>query len=147
MIETDVWEDNVKHCPYLRFLWIALLSVSRSCWGFVKRRLAPVLQYIRDCLHRGLLPHLTMVHSSSILAQWEEQTNGVPHPLKPGPKPPPVPKKKVIADPLDGVFSHEPRDGVFPTPFEIVWHCQPAQFNCRKSQACPKGRPWKNVTF
>ncbi|XP_042336329.1 phosphatidylinositol 4,5-bisphosphate 3-kinase catalytic subunit delta isoform [Sceloporus undulatus] len=51
-------------------------------------------QYICDCLHRGLLPHLTMVHSSSIVALWEEQTNGITHPLKAAPKPPPVPKKK-----------------------------------------------------
>uniref|UniRef100_A0A670J8S5 phosphatidylinositol-4,5-bisphosphate 3-kinase n=1 Tax=Podarcis muralis TaxID=64176 RepID=A0A670J8S5_PODMU len=52
-------------------------------------------QYIRDCLHRGLLPHLTMVHSTSIMALWEEQTNGITHPSKASPKPPPVPKKKV----------------------------------------------------
>ncbi|XP_063001290.1 phosphatidylinositol 4,5-bisphosphate 3-kinase catalytic subunit delta isoform [Elgaria multicarinata webbii] len=51
-------------------------------------------QYIRDCLHRGLLPHLTMVHSSSILALWEEQTNGIAPSPKGGTKPPPVPKKK-----------------------------------------------------
>ncbi|XP_053256853.1 phosphatidylinositol 4,5-bisphosphate 3-kinase catalytic subunit delta isoform [Podarcis raffonei] len=51
-------------------------------------------QYIRDCLHRGLLPHLTMVHSTSIMALWEEQTNGIAHPSKASPKPPPVPKKK-----------------------------------------------------
>uniref|UniRef100_A0A670J8R3 Phosphatidylinositol 4,5-bisphosphate 3-kinase catalytic subunit delta isoform n=1 Tax=Podarcis muralis TaxID=64176 RepID=A0A670J8R3_PODMU len=51
-------------------------------------------QYIRDCLHRGLLPHLTMVHSTSIMALWEEQTNGITHPSKASPKPPPVPKKK-----------------------------------------------------
>ncbi|XP_044301387.1 phosphatidylinositol 4,5-bisphosphate 3-kinase catalytic subunit delta isoform [Varanus komodoensis] len=52
-------------------------------------------QYIRDCLHRGLLPHLTMVHSSSILALWEEQTNGITAPPKGSTKPPPVPKKKL----------------------------------------------------
>ncbi|XP_034975712.1 phosphatidylinositol 4,5-bisphosphate 3-kinase catalytic subunit delta isoform isoform X1 [Zootoca vivipara] len=51
-------------------------------------------QYIRDCLHRGLLPHLTMVHSASIMALCEEQTNGITHPSKASPKPPPVPKKK-----------------------------------------------------
>uniref|UniRef100_A0ABM5EKJ9 phosphatidylinositol-4,5-bisphosphate 3-kinase n=1 Tax=Pogona vitticeps TaxID=103695 RepID=A0ABM5EKJ9_9SAUR len=51
-------------------------------------------QYVRHCLHRGLLPHLTMVHSSSILALWEEQTNGITSPPKAGTRPPPVPKKK-----------------------------------------------------
>ncbi|XP_060115268.1 phosphatidylinositol 4,5-bisphosphate 3-kinase catalytic subunit delta isoform isoform X1 [Heteronotia binoei] len=51
-------------------------------------------QYICECQHRGLLPHLTVVHSSSILALREEQTNGIIHPPKVAPKPPPVPKKK-----------------------------------------------------
>uniref|UniRef100_A0A8C3LLP3 Phosphatidylinositol 4,5-bisphosphate 3-kinase catalytic subunit delta isoform n=1 Tax=Chrysolophus pictus TaxID=9089 RepID=A0A8C3LLP3_CHRPC len=32
-------------------------------------------QYIRSCLHRGLTPHLTMVHSSTIIAMRDEQIN------------------------------------------------------------------------
>ncbi|XP_054857930.1 phosphatidylinositol 4,5-bisphosphate 3-kinase catalytic subunit delta isoform [Eublepharis macularius] len=51
-------------------------------------------QYICECLHCGSLPHLTVVHSSSILALREEQTNGIPHPPKVITKAPPVPKKK-----------------------------------------------------
>uniref|UniRef100_A0A8D0HNY0 phosphatidylinositol-4,5-bisphosphate 3-kinase n=1 Tax=Sphenodon punctatus TaxID=8508 RepID=A0A8D0HNY0_SPHPU len=52
-------------------------------------------QYIRSCLHLGLMPHLTMVHSSSILAMRDEQTNCIAHPPKVAPKPPPIPKKKL----------------------------------------------------
>ncbi|KAJ6656821.1 hypothetical protein lerEdw1_003152 [Lerista edwardsae] len=52
------------------------------------------LQYIRDCLHHGSLPHLTMVHSSSIVAMREEQADGIAQSPKGGSKPPPVPKKK-----------------------------------------------------
>uniref|UniRef100_A0A8D0C3R8 Phosphatidylinositol 4,5-bisphosphate 3-kinase catalytic subunit delta isoform n=1 Tax=Salvator merianae TaxID=96440 RepID=A0A8D0C3R8_SALMN len=51
-------------------------------------------QYIHDCLHHGLLPHLTMVHSSSIMALWEEQANGIAHSPKSVARPPPIPKKK-----------------------------------------------------
>ncbi|XP_066492965.1 phosphatidylinositol 4,5-bisphosphate 3-kinase catalytic subunit delta isoform [Tiliqua scincoides] len=51
-------------------------------------------QYIRDCLHHGSLPHLTMVHSSSIVAMREEQTDGITQSPKGCNKPPPVPKKK-----------------------------------------------------
>uniref|UniRef100_A0A803TN68 phosphatidylinositol-4,5-bisphosphate 3-kinase n=1 Tax=Anolis carolinensis TaxID=28377 RepID=A0A803TN68_ANOCA len=54
-------------------------------------------QYIRDCLCRGLLPHLTMVHASSISALWEEQTNGISYPIKAASKAPPVPKKKPMS--------------------------------------------------
>ncbi|XP_004596123.2 phosphatidylinositol 4,5-bisphosphate 3-kinase catalytic subunit delta isoform [Ochotona princeps] len=51
-------------------------------------------QYIRSCLHSGLTPHLTMVHSSSILAMRDEQSNPAPQGQKPRTKPPPVPVKK-----------------------------------------------------
>uniref|UniRef100_A0A8C4U0V4 phosphatidylinositol-4,5-bisphosphate 3-kinase n=1 Tax=Falco tinnunculus TaxID=100819 RepID=A0A8C4U0V4_FALTI len=51
-------------------------------------------QYIRSCLHRGLTPHLTMVHSSAIIAMRDEQTNCIASPPKTTPKPPPLPKKK-----------------------------------------------------
>lgn len=54
-------------------------------------------QYIRDCLHHGSVPHLTMVHSSSIEAMREEQTDGITQSPKGGNKPPPVPKKKPTA--------------------------------------------------
>lgn len=51
-------------------------------------------QYIRSCLHRGLTPHLTMVHSSTIIAMRDEQTNCITSPPKTATKPPPLPKKK-----------------------------------------------------
>ncbi|XP_070624354.1 phosphatidylinositol 4,5-bisphosphate 3-kinase catalytic subunit delta isoform isoform X3 [Bos indicus] len=52
------------------------------------------LQYICSCLHSGLTPHLTMVHSSSILAMRDEQSNPAPQVQKPRTKPPPIPMKK-----------------------------------------------------
>lgn len=51
-------------------------------------------QYIRSCLHRGLTPHLTMVHSSTIIAMRDEQVNSITNPPKMAVKPPPLPKKK-----------------------------------------------------
>eukprot|EP00069_Balaena_mysticetus_P008864 bmy_06054T0 len=51
-------------------------------------------QYICSCLHSGLTPHLTMVHSSSILAMRDEQSNPAPQVQKPRAKPPPIPLKK-----------------------------------------------------
>uniref|UniRef100_A0A8C9AL15 phosphatidylinositol-4,5-bisphosphate 3-kinase n=1 Tax=Prolemur simus TaxID=1328070 RepID=A0A8C9AL15_PROSS len=51
-------------------------------------------QYICSCLHSGLTPHLTMVHSSSILAMRDEQSNPAPQGQKPRTKPPPIPVKK-----------------------------------------------------
>ncbi|XP_014705336.1 phosphatidylinositol 4,5-bisphosphate 3-kinase catalytic subunit delta isoform isoform X2 [Equus asinus] len=51
-------------------------------------------QYICSCLHSGLTPHLTMVHSSSILAMRDEQSNPTPQVQKPRTKPPPIPVKK-----------------------------------------------------
>uniref|UniRef100_A0A663LSE5 phosphatidylinositol-4,5-bisphosphate 3-kinase n=1 Tax=Athene cunicularia TaxID=194338 RepID=A0A663LSE5_ATHCN len=51
-------------------------------------------QYIRSCLHRGLTPHLTMVHSSTIIAMRDEQTNCISSPPRMAAKPPPLPKKK-----------------------------------------------------
>lgn len=56
------------------------------------------LQYIRSCLHRGQTPHLTMVHSSTIIAMRDEQTNCIASPPKMAAKPPPLPKKKVKGD-------------------------------------------------
>ncbi|XP_006145430.1 phosphatidylinositol 4,5-bisphosphate 3-kinase catalytic subunit delta isoform [Tupaia chinensis] len=52
-------------------------------------------QYICSCLHSGQTPHLTMVHSSSILAMRDEQSNPAPQVQKPRTKPPPVPVKKL----------------------------------------------------
>lgn len=57
--------------------------------------LCPPSQYICSCLHSGLTPHLTMVHSSSILAMRDEQSNPTPQVQKPRTKPPPIPVKKV----------------------------------------------------
>ncbi|XP_042808255.1 phosphatidylinositol 4,5-bisphosphate 3-kinase catalytic subunit delta isoform isoform X1 [Panthera tigris] len=51
-------------------------------------------QYICSCLHSGLTPHLTMVHSSAILAMRDEQSNPAPQVQKPRTKPPPIPMKK-----------------------------------------------------
>ncbi|KAI5139227.1 phosphatidylinositol 4,5-bisphosphate 3-kinase catalytic subunit delta isoform isoform X1 [Manis pentadactyla] len=51
-------------------------------------------QYICSCLHSGLTPHLTMVHSSSILAMRDEQSNPTSQAQKPRTKPPPIPMKK-----------------------------------------------------
>lgn len=62
-------------------------------WG---RSLCPSPpQYICGCLHSGLTPHLTMVHSSSILAMRDEQSDPAPQVQKPRTKPPPIPMKKV----------------------------------------------------
>ncbi|XP_037684506.1 phosphatidylinositol 4,5-bisphosphate 3-kinase catalytic subunit delta isoform isoform X2 [Choloepus didactylus] len=51
-------------------------------------------QYVCSCLHSGLTPHLTMVHSSSILALRDQQSNPAPQVQKPRAKPPPIPMKK-----------------------------------------------------
>ncbi|ELK28024.1 Phosphatidylinositol-4,5-bisphosphate 3-kinase catalytic subunit delta isoform [Myotis davidii] len=51
-------------------------------------------QYICSCLHSGLTPHLTMVHSSSILAMRDEQSNPASQVQKSRTKPPPIPMKK-----------------------------------------------------
>ncbi|KAM5125878.1 LOW QUALITY PROTEIN: phosphatidylinositol 4,5-bisphosphate 3-kinase catalytic subunit delta isoform-like [Callospermophilus lateralis] len=51
-------------------------------------------QYICSCLHSGLTPHLTMVHSSSILAMRDEQSKQDPQVQKPHTKPPPIPMRK-----------------------------------------------------
>ncbi|XP_012891283.1 PREDICTED: phosphatidylinositol 4,5-bisphosphate 3-kinase catalytic subunit delta isoform-like isoform X1 [Dipodomys ordii] len=51
-------------------------------------------QYICSCLHSGRTPHLTMVHSSSILTMRDEQSNPTPQVQKPCTKPPPIPAKK-----------------------------------------------------
>lgn len=59
----------------------------------------PPSQYICSCLHSGLTPHLTMVHSSSILAMRDEQSNPAPQVQKPRTKPPPIPMKKVSRHP------------------------------------------------
>lgn len=66
------------------------------------------LQYIRSCLHRGLTPHLTMVHSSTIIAMRDEQTNCIASPPKMATKPPPLPKKKVKgeSDPVGSPSTH-----------------------------------------
>uniref|UniRef100_A0A672UM08 Phosphatidylinositol 4,5-bisphosphate 3-kinase catalytic subunit delta isoform n=1 Tax=Strigops habroptila TaxID=2489341 RepID=A0A672UM08_STRHB len=65
-------------------------------------------QYIRSCLHRGLTPHLTMVHSSTIIAMRDEQTNCITSPPKTATKPPPLPKKKVKggSDPAGSTSNH-----------------------------------------
>ena len=65
---------------------------SREPWSRSPR---PPSQYICSCLHSGLTPHLTMVHSSSILAMRDEQSNPAPQVQKPRAKPPPIPLKKV----------------------------------------------------
>ncbi|KFP79806.1 Phosphatidylinositol 4,5-bisphosphate 3-kinase catalytic subunit delta isoform, partial [Acanthisitta chloris] len=64
-------------------------------------------QYIRSCLHRGLTPHLTMVHSSAIIAMRDEQTNCITSPPKMTAKPPPLPKKKVNGDTYGSLWSLE----------------------------------------
>lgn len=51
-------------------------------------------QYICSCLHSGLTPHLTMVHSSSILAMRDEQGDLAPQVQKQRAKAPPIPLKK-----------------------------------------------------
>ncbi|XP_039583710.1 phosphatidylinositol 4,5-bisphosphate 3-kinase catalytic subunit delta isoform isoform X3 [Passer montanus] len=51
-------------------------------------------QHIRSCLQRGQTPHLTMVHSSAIIAMRDEQSNCITSPPKAACKPPPLPKKK-----------------------------------------------------
>lgn len=52
-------------------------------------------QYIRECLHQQLVPHLIMVHRSSLLALREEQSNGLGLPPKVAPKLSPGPKQKL----------------------------------------------------
>ncbi|ETE59973.1 Phosphatidylinositol-4,5-bisphosphate 3-kinase catalytic subunit delta isoform, partial [Ophiophagus hannah] len=51
-------------------------------------------QYIRECLHRRFVPHLIMVHRSSLLSLREEQSNGLGHPPKTALKLSPGPKQK-----------------------------------------------------
>ncbi|XP_076698812.2 phosphatidylinositol 4,5-bisphosphate 3-kinase catalytic subunit delta isoform-like isoform X7 [Callospermophilus lateralis] len=51
-------------------------------------------KYICSCLHSGMTPHLTMVHSSSILAMQDEQSKPAPQVQKPHTKRPPTPMKK-----------------------------------------------------
>ncbi|XP_076966732.1 phosphatidylinositol 4,5-bisphosphate 3-kinase catalytic subunit delta isoform-like isoform X7 [Callospermophilus lateralis] len=51
-------------------------------------------KYICSCLHSGMTPHLTMVHSSSILAMRDEQNKLAPQVQKPHTKRPPTPMKK-----------------------------------------------------
>uniref|UniRef100_A0A8C9PNE3 Phosphatidylinositol 4,5-bisphosphate 3-kinase catalytic subunit delta isoform n=1 Tax=Spermophilus dauricus TaxID=99837 RepID=A0A8C9PNE3_SPEDA len=51
-------------------------------------------KYICSCLHSGQTPHLTMVHSSSILAMRDEQSKPAPQVQKPHTKLPPIPMKK-----------------------------------------------------
>uniref|UniRef100_A0A803XTI5 Phosphatidylinositol 4,5-bisphosphate 3-kinase catalytic subunit delta isoform n=1 Tax=Meleagris gallopavo TaxID=9103 RepID=A0A803XTI5_MELGA len=63
-------------------------------------------QYIRSCLHRGLTPHLTMVHSSTIIAMRDEQVNSIANPPKMAVKPPPLPKKKTGQVPVDSWYSY-----------------------------------------
>lgn len=73
------------------------------------RSLCPVpSQYICSCLHSGLTPHLTMVHSSSILAMRDEQSNPAPQVQKSRTKPPPIPMKKVSWAPTCFPFSPSP---------------------------------------
>lgn len=65
-------------------------------------------QYICSCLHSGQTPHLTMVHSSSILAMRDEQSDPAPQVQKPRTKPPPIPMKKVswcLPPPLASIAS------------------------------------------
>uniref|UniRef100_A0A287CTZ7 phosphatidylinositol-4,5-bisphosphate 3-kinase n=1 Tax=Ictidomys tridecemlineatus TaxID=43179 RepID=A0A287CTZ7_ICTTR len=57
-------------------------------------------KYICSCLHSGQTPHLTMVHSSSILAMRNEQSKPAPQVQKPHTKPPPIPMKKPSSMPL-----------------------------------------------
>ncbi|XP_058017119.1 phosphatidylinositol 4,5-bisphosphate 3-kinase catalytic subunit delta isoform isoform X2 [Ahaetulla prasina] len=52
-------------------------------------------QYIRECLHRRFVPHLIMVHRSSLLSLREEQSNGLGPPPKTAPKLSPSPKQKL----------------------------------------------------
>ncbi|XP_070615365.1 phosphatidylinositol 4,5-bisphosphate 3-kinase catalytic subunit delta isoform isoform X2 [Erythrolamprus reginae] len=52
-------------------------------------------QYIRECLHRRFVPHLIMVHRSSLLSLREEQSNGLGHHPKTAPKLSPCPKQKL----------------------------------------------------
>uniref|UniRef100_A0ACB8EEY3 Phosphatidylinositol 4,5-bisphosphate 3-kinase catalytic subunit delta isoform n=1 Tax=Sphaerodactylus townsendi TaxID=933632 RepID=A0ACB8EEY3_9SAUR len=70
------------------------LQVNGKCEYIYGRYPLYQFQYICECLHCGLLPHLTVVHSSSILALREEQTNGIIHPPKMAPRPLPPPKEK-----------------------------------------------------
>ncbi|XP_032088182.1 phosphatidylinositol 4,5-bisphosphate 3-kinase catalytic subunit delta isoform isoform X2 [Thamnophis elegans] len=52
-------------------------------------------QYIRQCLHQRFVPHLIMVHRSSLLSLREEQSNGLGHPPKTAPKLSPGRKQKL----------------------------------------------------
>ncbi|KAL7976238.1 hypothetical protein Chor_008335 [Crotalus horridus] len=54
-----------------------------------------LFQYIRECLHRRFVPHLVMVHRSSLLILREEQSNGLAHPPKTPPKLSTGPKQKL----------------------------------------------------
>lgn len=72
---------------------LGVLGTQYPDWGSSPHTLPS--QYICSCLHNGLTPHLTMVHSSSILAMRDEQGDPAPQVQKPRPKPPPIPTKKV----------------------------------------------------
>lgn len=82
------------HLFLLQQFWFALLLVA-SWLCFIHADSLFSSQYIRSCLHRGLTPHLTMVHSSTIIAMRDEQVNSIANPPKMAVKPPPLPKKKV----------------------------------------------------
>lgn len=85
----------------LEGLGLAVVSIgeplTRTRLGLPHQPLTPPppSQYICSCLHSGLTPHLTMVHSSSILAMRDEQSDPAPQVQKPRTKPPPIPMKKV----------------------------------------------------
>lgn len=79
----------------------------------------PPSQYICSCLHSGLTPHLTMVHSSSILAMRDEQSNPAPQVQKPRTKPPPIPMKKVSQHPAL-TLSTSPSSHLWSNP-EAYW--------------------------
>ncbi|XP_069097265.1 phosphatidylinositol 4,5-bisphosphate 3-kinase catalytic subunit delta isoform isoform X1 [Pleurodeles waltl] len=51
-------------------------------------------KYIRNCLYRGINPHLTMVHCSSIIVMQKAQANCIAQVPKLRTKPPPLPEKK-----------------------------------------------------
>ena len=79
----------------------------------------PPYQYICSCLHSGLTPHLTMVHSSSILAMRDEQSIPAPQVQKPRTKPPPIPMKKVSQHPAL-TLSTSPSSHLWSNP-EAYW--------------------------
>lgn len=74
---------------------VLICLTSHACLALFHADSLLSLQYIRSCLHRGLTPHLTMVHSSTIIAMRDEQVNSIANPPKMAVKPPPLPKKKV----------------------------------------------------